>query len=539
MAEEFDYIVVGGGTAGCVLAARLAEEPAQRVLLLEAGERESLWSRIPAAFRKVSHRSGLTWPLQSEPEPCLDGRRPTLLAGRTLGGSSAINGLLYVRGQRHDFDGWAAGGAHGWGAAEVRPWFEQLESEWPLQVVDDPRLLQADFARALADAGYEEVGEPLREAADGYFRPRITVDARGRRQDSAHQHSLDRKRSNLTIIKGARTTRVTIDHGVATGVQYRHAGQAHRVRVRREVLLTAGTYHTPQLLMLSGIGDPAALESLGIRCCVALPGVGQGLANHATIAMRFLAAKPLPALQALRIDRALLSLMAWASAGRGLFAQQPTSQLLMLRSQPWLGWPDCQLTLGTVGSDADWWCPGIRASAAHAFVVNLTPLRPASRGWVRLASADPLAPPRVLTHLLADPADGAVFRDCVPRVRELFACEALAQWTEREWVPGAAVQSDAQLDAWLRRSVLAAGNPVGTCRMGVDAQAVVDPQLRVRGTAGLRVIDASVMPSLPGAGTYATTLMIAERGAAFVRGQGAPRGNLGANVVRFPGPRRS
>jgi choline dehydrogenase len=536
MTPEFDYVVVGGGTAGCVVAARLAEQPDTTVLLVEAGERDSLWTRMPAAFRRAARRAGLTWSLQSEPEPYLDGRRLPLLAGRTLGGSSAINGLLYVRGQRRDFDAWAAAGANGWNAGDVRPWFEQIESEWPLQRVEDPRLLQADYARALADAGYEPLEDPVREAADGYFLPRITTDARGRRRSSAAQHELALKRSNITVRRGIRVTRVTIEGHNATGIEYHQDGRTYPVRARREVILAAGACHSPHLLMLSGIGDPAALEAAGVVPRIALPGVGQNLSNHASIAMRFLASKPLPAMQALRLDRAVLSFTAWALAGRGLFALQPMSQLLMLRSQPWLGWPDCQLTLGTMGSDADWWFPGIRSSAPHAFAVSLMPLRPESRGWVRLASSDPLAAPRVLTNLLADPADVAVFRDCVPRVRELFACEALAEWTEREWVPGPAVLGDEQIAAWLRRSLTPSGHPVGTCRIGVDARAVVDPELRVHGVGRLRVIDASVMPSLPGAGPYASTLMVAERGAAFLRGQLAPATSLGPNVVRFPGP---
>jgi len=313
---------------------------------------------------------------------------------------------------------------------------------------------------------------------------------------------------------------VCIGRGRATGVEWLHAGARHVTPAAREIVLSAGAYHSPQLLLLSGVGPADQLAAHGLPVAVDLPGVGANLANHSLLALRFHASQPLPALQALRLDRLLASALAWALAGQGFLALQPTSQLLMLRSQPGLAQPDFQVTLGTLGNDADWWFPGIKPAAPHAFTAGITQLRPASRGWVRLASADPLTPPRVQCNLLMDDGDVAAIVRCIWKVRELFQCDGLAPWVAQEWLPGADLQGEAELERWLRQVTLPSGHPVGTCRMGSDALAVVDPALRVQGVAGLRVIDASVMPTLPAAGTYASTLMIAERGAALLAGRG-------------------
>jgi choline dehydrogenase len=518
--QEYDFIVVGAGTSGCAIAARLCQDARARVLLLEAGGPQTLNTLIPAAFRRAIYRSGLTWPMVSEPEPQLANRSVPLLAGRVVGGSSSINGLLYVRGQSADFNAWRAAGCTGWGASDLQPLFERVERRFPLKVVDDPRLLQSDITRALNVAGYEAAEAPLSGRVDGYLQSRITVSPRGRRVSSAAAYLRGSAvRAGLTLLREALVTRILIEGGRAAGVAWQQQGIAHQARATREVIVCAGAYRSPHLLMLSGIGPADELRAHGIEVSADVPGVGRNLCNHSLVAMRFAAAQSLPAMQALRLDRLALSALAWATLGRGLLTLQPTSCTLMFRSEESLPLPDFQVTLGTLGIDADWWLQPWRPPAPDAFVATLTQLRPASRGWLTLRSADATAPPRVLTNVFGDARDREVLRAGIRAVRPIFETAPLQRWVRGESVPGSALQSDEELDAFLSRAAGASAHPTGTCMMGVREDAVVDPELRVRGIAGLRVADASIMPTIPGAGTYATSIVIGEKAADLIVGR--------------------
>jgi choline dehydrogenase len=526
--DMFDYIIVGAGSAGCVLANRLSESGKDSVLLIEAGGSDDHWLfRMPLGFMMTAANPSYDWGYASEPDAKLGGRSLALPRGRVHGGSSSVNGMIYMRGHSSDYDGWRQMGAPGWSYADVLPYFRRMESSWrgagPYHGADGPlavtpvrgdHLLTEPIRRAVLAAGFPESADLSGTQQEGFSTCEVTVDTRGRRASTAAAYLRPAlRRPNLTVLSNAQVTRVLIEEGRAAGVEYQRDGVRGEARARREVILSGGAYNSPQLLMLSGIGPAERLAELGIPVVQDLPGVGRDLSEHPLVYMSFAARQATSFLSALRSDRAALSVLRWALTGKGSFASQITSGVLMLRTRPELARPDIQLVFLPVRLDAKLWHPfGTRQS--HVLSVMVMQLHPESRGSVTLRSADPLDKPRVDLNLLSTAGDFADIRGGIAAVRRIFAQPPLSDLVEAEISPGA----NAALDDFIRNNLKITQHPAGTCRMGEDPAAVVDSALRVRGVRGLRVVDASVMPTIPGANINAPVIMVAERAADLIRG---------------------
>jgi choline dehydrogenase len=536
-ADTFDYIIIGAGSSGCVLAARLSEDPEVRVLVLEAGGKDSHpYIHLPLGFLKAMFVPGLTWGYMSEPIPGLNGRRLPLPRGKVLGGSSSINGMFYMRGHPHDYDTWRQMGCDGWGYADVLPYFKRMETSWrgegkyhggsgPLHVraIDTRLLLHDPLMETAKNAGLPVSEDLSGEHPEGFAKGEVTIDNRGRR-DSAYRAYLHPalKRPNLTIETGALTTRILMEAGRAVGVEVSHEGQLRQIRAEREVVLSGGAFNSPQLLMLSGIGPADQLIQHGIRPIVDLPGVGKNLSEHPNCMMRFKAKAPITFLKELRYDKAVVSVAQWALFGAGAFATQINSCNVAIRTAPNLDQPDVQLMCNPVPMDADLWFPGVGRKAEHAFQVGVVVLHPHSRGEVTLRSASPLDPPKVQLNMMSTPAEFETLRRGIREARRIYHTPPQGDLTGAEVSPGDDAQSDDELDAWIRKVCTATQHPVGTCSMGLGAEAVVDPELRVVGVKGLRVADASIMPTVPGANTNASAIMIGEKAADLVLGKRLP-----------------
>ncbi len=552
---DFDFIIVGAGTAGCVLASRLSADPACQVLLIEAGGADAHpLLRMPIAFTKVVARPDWNWRLHSEPEAHLNGRVIPVPRGRVLGGSSSINGMFHIRGHRLDFDDWRDAGCAAWGYDDVLPYFKRSESHWlagatpantarhgadgparhgadgrarhgadgpdwhgadgpvPVRAIDTTHLLMAPLREAARQAGHAINDDYDGAAQDGFARGSVAITARGRRASSARAYLRPvRHRKNLTVLTHAQVQRVLLEQGRATGVALMHGGSVQQIRARREVILCAGAYHSPQLLMLSGIGPADELQRHGIDIHHALSGVGANLIEHPRMMLMYKARLPVTFIRQLRFDRAVVSALRWALCGSGPFATQVCSGTVLLRSQPGLDRPDIQLLCNPVRLDAGLWFPGVVAPKEHAFYISVCLLGQHSRGRVSLRSASAADAPRIAFNLFSDARDVQRLRNGLRAARAIYAQAPMADLIEAETLPGAACQSDAEIDASIRELGGITHHPVGTCAMGVGENAVVDAQLRVHGIRGLRVADASIMPTIPGGNTNAATLMIAEK----------------------------
>lgn len=533
MASEFDYIVVGAGSAGCVLANRLTESGGDRVLLLEAGGKDGSWLlRMPLGFMMAMGDPARDWGYESEPDAKLAGRSLPVPRGRVLGGCSSVNGMIYMRGHSADYDGWRQMGCAGWGYADVLPYFRRMESSWrgsnahhgdsgPLAVsrVDDRHLLGAPIREAVRAAGFPESDDLSGEQQEGFSSCEVTVDRRGRRASTARAYLRPAlRRANLSLASGAQATRILIEGGRAVGVEYRQDGTLHQARARKEVVLSGGAYNSPQLLMHSGIGPADHLREHGLAVTVDSPGVGANLSEHPIVYMSYAARDQSTFLSALRFDRAAMSVLRWAALGSGPFASQVTSGVLLLRTRPELERPDIQLVFLPVRLDAKLWFPLVGKPQSHLLSVMVIQLHPESRGTVRLRSADPFDKPRIDLNLLSTPGDFADLRGGIAAVRRIFASPPLSDLAGEEMAPGAACADEASLDRFIAENLRITQHPAGTCRMGDDPDAVVDSELRVRGVEGLRVVDASVMPTVPGANINAAVIMIAERASDLIRG---------------------
>jgi choline dehydrogenase-like flavoprotein len=527
------FIIVGAGSAGCVLAARLSEDAQNTVLLLEAGgsEHRHLKMKMPLAWRDTFMDPTLGWGYQSQPEPFADGRRIPVPRGKVLGGSSSVNGMMYQRGNAGDYDAWHRSGLTGWSHAEVLPYFNRAETNWrgaslyhggsgPLttsrHVADDfiyPRLIAT--AQKL---GYRHLDDFHAGEAEGFSAPDFNTH-KGHRASTATRYLRPAMaRPNLRVETNALALRVLFERQRAVGVEYEQGGRVAQAFADREVILAGGTFNSPQLLMLSGIGPANQLQRAGVRLMHDLPGVGRNLQDHQSIGIVYEANGAITFDRELRLDRLALHTVRWRLFGTGPVAGLPVAAQGFYRSRPGLTWPDVQFLISPVSMAARSWFPGWRRGAGHVFSMANVVLHPVSRGEVTLRSANPRDPPGILFNLLQAPEDRETFRAMVRFARKFFSTPPASALVTRERLPGAAIETDDEIDAYVRERVATAMHPTSTCAMGTDAMAVVDAELRVRGIESLRVVDASVMPTIPGGNTNAPVVMIAEKASDLILG---------------------
>ena len=535
--KTYDYIVIGAGSAGCVLAARLSEDKDVKVLVLEAGGKDDhLYLKMPIGFLRAMFNPKFNWGYMSEPEPQLNDRRIWLPRGKVLGGSSSINGMFFMRGHPLDYDTWRQMGNDGWGYADVLPYFKKMETSWrgagkyhggsgPLHVapIDTRKLLHDPLIETARNAGYPVSEDIHAELPEGFAKGEVNIDPKGHRASAsrAYLHPA-MSRPNLEVLTEALTHRVLIENGRAVGVEYFRDGQLQRVHAEREVILAGGAYNSPQLLLLSGIGPADELHEHGIRTEVDLQGVGKNLSEHPAVMLQFAANHPVTFLRELRWDRAALSAAQWALFGKGPFATQINSCNVVIRTAPELEQPDIQLMCNPIRMDAALWFPGLTKRLDHHFSVGVVLLHPLSRGQVTLRSASPADAPKVQLNIMSSPAEYEIMRRGIREARRIYRTPPQGDLTGRETVPGEDATSDAALDEFIRKASQVTQHPVGTCKMGHDSMAVVDDQLRVHGVQGLRVVDASIMPTVPGANTNASAIMIGELASDLIRGKRLP-----------------
>ena len=530
--QTFDYIIVGAGSAGCVLANRLSENPNHKVLLLETGGSDkSIFIKMPTALSIPMNTDKYAWQFNTEKEPYLNNREMHCPRGKVLGGSSSINGMVYVRGHAKDFDEWEAHGAEGWNYQACLPYFQKAETWYKgndayrggngeLGVNNGNEMknpLYTAFIKAGEQAGYDITSDYNGKQQEGFGSMHMTVKDGVR--SSASREYLDpvKSRKNLTIVTGALVTKVVLEDKVAKGVEYVVNGKTETAATSNEVILSAGSIGSPHILQLSGIGDKDILEKAGVDVKHHLPGVGQNLQDHLEFYFQYKCKQPITLNRKLGLISKGLIGARWLLNRSGLGATNHFESCAFIRSKADVEWPDIQYHFLPAAIRYD----GKSAFDGDGFQVHVGHNKPKSRGSVTLQSANPTVPPKILFNYLQHPDDIEGFRACVRLTREIIAQSAFDDFRDGEIQPGEHIQTDEEIDAFVREAVESAYHPSCSCKMGEDEMAVVDSQTNVHGIEGLRVVDSSIFPTIPNGNLNAPTIMVAEKAADMILGKPA------------------
>ncbi|MGX1927465.1 choline dehydrogenase [Vibrio sp. NH-7] len=533
MEQRYDYIIVGAGSAGCILADRLTESGEHRVLLLEAGGTDkSIFIQMPTALSYPMNSDRYAWQFETQAEAGLDGRKLHCPRGKVLGGSSSINGMVYVRGHACDFDEWEQQGAKGWRYSACLPYFRRTESwfggedeyrggQGPVGTCNGNDMALNPLYQAFIDAG-KEAGYPETKDYNGYqqegFGPmHMTVDKGVRASTSNAYLRRALKRSNLTLIKGVVARKVILEGKTAVGVEFQKSGKVVQCFAEKEVISSAGSIGSPQLLQLSGIGPKDVLNKAGVDLVHDLPGVGQNLQDHLEIYFQYHCSQPITLNSKLGLVSKGMIGAQWILTRTGLGATNHFESCAFIRSREGLKWPNIQYHFLPAAMRYD----GRAAFDGHGFQVHVGPNKPESRGHVAITSADPLVKPHIEFNYISTEQDRQDWRDCIRLTREILMQPAMDSYRGEEIQPGIAITSDQEIDEWVKANVESAYHPSCSCKMGADddPMAVLDEQCRVRGIDGLRVVDSSVFPTIPNGNLNAPTMMVAERASDMILGK--------------------